>query len=340
MNSGCILVTGGAGYIGSHCTLLLLQAGYSVVVLDNFSNSSKESLRRVERLTRKSVTVVEGDLGDSHALDAIFSQHNIDAVIHFAGLKAVGESLSAPLRYYDCNVGGTITLLNAMRKADVRTMVFSSSATVYGVPESLPIKENAPLGVVNPYGATKLHIERMLSDLHRSEETWNFAILRYFNPVGAHESGLLGEDPKGTPNNLMPFIAQVAAGRREYLRIFGGDYPTPDGTGVRDYIHVMDLAEGHIGALSVLKRAGGLLTINLGTGHGHSVLEMIKAFEEVSGETVAYEVVARRPGDVASCYADPSYAEEVLGWKAKRSLADMCQDHWRWQINNPLGYES
>lgn len=333
-----ILVTGGAGYIGSHTTLLLLEAGYHVVVLDNFSNSSHESLRRVEALTGKHLTVVEGDIRDSGLLEQLFSDYTIEAVIHFAGLKAVGESVSHPLRYYDCNVTGTLRLLEAMDNAGVNRLVFSSSATVYGDPASVPIREDFPLSTTNPYGATKLHIEDMLRDLYRSDDSWQIGILRYFNPVGAHESGQIGEDPSGIPNNLMPYIAQVAVGKRESLSVFGGDYPTPDGTGVRDYIHVMDLAEGHLKALEYLSARGGMLTTNLGTGRGYSVLDMIKAFAKASGRDVPYQIVDRRPGDVASCYADPAHAFELMGWKARHGIEAMCSDHWRWQSQNPNGY--
>ncbi|MCK0152804.1 UDP-glucose 4-epimerase GalE [Alcanivorax sp. S6407] len=335
-----ILVTGGAGYIGSHTSLLLLEAGYQVVVLDNFSNSSLESLRRVERLTGKTVTVIEGDIRDEKLLDQLFTDHAITAVIHFAGLKAVGESVSEPMRYYDCNVAGSLRLLEAMDRAGVKTLVFSSSATVYGDPASVPIREDFPLSATNPYGATKLHIEDMLRDLYRSDDSWKLAILRYFNPVGAHESGEIGEDPSGIPNNLMPYIAQVAVGKRDMLSVFGGDYPTPDGTGVRDYIHVMDLASGHLAALERLAERGGLLTTNLGTGQGYSVLEMVDAFSKASGHEVAYQIVERRPGDVASCYSDTSHAEAVLGWKAQRGIDQMCEDHWRWQEKNPGGYDA
>ncbi len=335
-----VLVTGGAGYIGSHTVLLLLEAGYSVVVLDNLSNSSRESLDRVERLTGKSLEFIEGDIRDSDCLKKIFDGHDIASVIHFAGLKAVGESVAQPLRYYDWNVTGTLRLLEAMDSADVRTMVFSSSATVYGDPASVPIREDFPLSATNPYGATKLHIEDMLRDLYASDNRWQIALLRYFNPVGAHESGQIGEDPNGIPNNLMPFIAQVVIGKRERLSVFGGDYPTPDGTGVRDYIHVMDLAEGHLAALQALEKTGGLITTNLGTGRGYSVLEMIQAFSRASGRDVSYQVVERRPGDVASCYSDPAHAERVLAWKATRGIDAMCADHWRWQKQNPDGYIS
>lgn len=333
-----ILVTGGAGYIGSHTVLLLLEAGHQVVVLDNLSNSSRESLKRVEQLTGKSVAFVEGDIRDANCLDTLFSDYDIAAVIHFAGLKAVGESVAMPLSYYDCNVTGSLRLLEAMERAGVHTMVFSSSATVYGDPATVPIREDFPLGSTNPYGATKLHIEDMLRDLYRSNEKWKLALLRYFNPVGAHESGQIGEDPAGIPNNLMPYIAQVAVGKREKLGVFGGDYPTPDGTGVRDYIHVMDLAQGHLAALEALDADAGLLTVNLGTGRGYSVLEMVTAFSQASGRPVPYEIVERRPGDVASCYADPAHANAVLGWEAQRGIEKMCEDHWRWQKQNPEGF--
>ena len=333
-----ILVTGGAGYIGSHTVLLLLEAGHQVVVLDNLSNSSRESLNRVERLAGKAVAFVEGDIRDANCLDTLFSDYDIAAVIHFAGLKAVGESVAMPLSYYDCNVTGSLRLLEAMERAGVHTMVFSSSATVYGDPATVPIRENFPLSSTNPYGATKLHIEDMLRDLYRSNEKWKLALLRYFNPVGAHESGQIGEDPAGIPNNLMPYIAQVAVGKREKLGVFGGDYPTPDGTGVRDYIHVMDLAQGHLAALEALDADAGLLTVNLGTGRGYSVLEMVTAFSQASGRPVPYEIVERRPGDVASCYADPAHANAVLGWEAQRGIEKMCEDHWRWQKQNPEGF--
>ena len=333
-----VLVTGGAGYIGSHTVLLLLEAGQEVVVLDNLSNSSEESLRRVQALTGREMTFIKGDIRDSECLDALFADHEIASVIHFAGLKAVGESVAQPLRYYDCNVVGTVRLLEAMERAAVKTLVFSSSATVYGDPASVPIREDFPLSTTNPYGATKLHIEDMLRDLHTADESWNLVLLRYFNPAGAHESGQIGEDPQGTPNNLMPYIAQVAVGKRGKLSVFGGDYPTPDGTGVRDYIHVMDLAQGHLAALQALQDKGGLITTNLGTGRGYSVLEMVTAFAEASGRQVPYEIVARRPGDVAQCFADPSLALKVLGWKAERGIGDMCADYWRWQERNPDGF--
>ena len=333
-----VLVTGGAGYIGSHTVLLLLEAGRRVLVLDNLSNSSRESLERVAAITGKRAEFVEGDIRDSALLDRLFQEHRIGSVIHFAGLKAVGESVAQPLRYYDCNVTGSLRLLEAMDRAGVRNLVFSSSATVYGDPASVPIREDFPLSATNPYGATKLHIEDMLRDLHRADPRWSLALLRYFNPVGAHESGRIGEDPNGEPNNLMPYVAQVAVGQREQLRVFGDDYDTPDGTGVRDYIHVMDLAEGHLAALDALARDGGLITTNLGTGRGYSVLEMVRAFAAASGREVRYQIAERRPGDVASCYADPAHAKQVLGWEAKRGIDTMCADHWRWQSDNPNGY--
>lgn len=334
-----VLVTGGAGYIGSHTVLLLLEAGYDVVVLDNLCNSSEESLRRVQKLTGKSLTFINGDIRDFDCLNRLFESHDIASVIHFAGLKAVGESVAQPLRYYDFNVVGTIRLLEAMERAGLKQLVFSSSATVYGDPASVPIKEDFPLSTTNPYGASKLHIEDMLRDLYRSDDSWRLALLRYFNPVGAHESGEIGEDPNGIPNNLMPFIAQVAVGKRDKLRVFGGDYPTQDGTGVRDYIHVMDLAAGHLAALEALEStSGSLMTTNLGTGRGYSVLEMVAAFTKASDRDVPYDIVARRPGDVAQCYADPSHAESVLGWRARRDVHDMCRDHWQWQVKNPEGY--
>jgi len=332
------LVTGGAGYIGSHTVLRLLEEQRPVLVLDNLVNSSREALRRVERITGRTVTFVEGDIRDGALLDRLFAEHDIGAVIHFAGLKAVGESVAQPLRYYDYNVVGSLRLFEAMQRAGVRTLVFSSSATVYGDPATVPIREDFPLSATNPYGATKLHIEDMLRDLHRADPQWRIALLRYFNPVGAHESGLIGEDPSDTPNNLMPYVAQVAVGKRERLNVFGGDYSTPDGTGVRDYIHVMDLAQGHLAALDALLGQGGLITTNLGTGRGYSVLEMIRAFEKASGRPVPHAVVERRPGDVAVCFADPAHAEQVLGWRARRGIDEMCADHWRWQERNPTGY--
>jgi UDP-glucose 4-epimerase len=336
--SKSILVTGGAGYIGTHTCIKLLDAGYQVVVLDNFSNSSPEALKRVERLAGKAVELVTGDINDQPLLTRLFAQYSIEAVIHFAGLKAVGESVEQPLRYYHNNVTGTLSLCSAMQEAGVGNLVFSSSATVYGDPASLPINEHFPTSATNPYGRSKLIVEEILQDLHRSQPAWNIALLRYFNPVGAHPSGLIGEDPSDIPNNLMPFIAQVAIGRRPHLNVFGDDYPTPDGTGVRDYIHVQDLAEGHVQALAWLTRKEGVRAFNLGTGRGYSVLEMLKAFEHACGKTLPYQVIARRPGDVAACYADPTLARDVLGWSANLGLEQMCADAWRWQKNNPQGY--
>lgn len=343
-----ILVTGGAGYIGSHTVLQLLQNGDSVVVYDNFSNSKPEAMVRVRRLAaealgmlegRVPLTVVQGDIRDKVALTAAFTAHaDVEAVIHFAGLKAVGESVAEPLRYYDNNVVGSVRLLEVMAEAGVHQLVFSSSATVYGDPHAVPITEDFPLHTTNPYGATKLHIEDMLRDLHRARPgTWRIAILRYFNPVGAHESGLIGEDPQGIPNNLMPFVAQVAIGRRECLKVWGNDYPTPDGTGVRDYIHVVDLANGHLKALARLSEPQ-CTAINLGTGVGYSVLEVINTFSRSCGRPVPYEVAPRRLGDVAACYADPSLAEMLLGWRAQKDLGAMCKDAWRWQWKNPIGF--
>ena len=324
-----VLVTGGAGYIGSHTVLRLLEDGHPVVVLDNLSNGSREALRRVETITGRQAVFVEGDIRDGALLDRLFGDHDVGSVIHFAGLKAVGESVAQPLRYYDCNVVGSLRLLEAMERAGVRTLVFSSSATVYGDPATVPIREDFPLSATNPYGATKLHIEDMLRDLHVADPSWRIALLRYFNPVGAHESGLIGEDPSDIPNNLMPYVAQVAVGKRDQLSVFGGDYATPDGTGVRDYIHVMDLAQGHLAALTALVGQGGLITTNLGTGRGYSVLEMVQAFAGASGRDVPYRIVERRPGDVAVCYADPAHAEKVLGWRARRGIDEMCADRKR-----------
>jgi UDP-glucose 4-epimerase len=333
-----VLVTGGSGYIGSHMVLVLLQAGYSVVVLDNLSNSQQESLRRVEKISGKAIAFVEGDVRDAACLASVFGRFPISAVMHFAGLKAVGDSVSQPLEYYDVNVVGTLRLLEAMTHADVKKLVFSSSATVYGEPASVPISESFPLSATNPYGKTKLHVEDILRDLYVSDDSFRIALLRYFNPVGAHESGLIGEDPSGTPSNLMPYIAQVATGLRSKLSVFGGDYDTPDGTGVRDYIHVMDLVEGHLAALKALTVKPQLLTVNLGTGQGYSVLEMVSAFEKASGQPVPFEVVARRPGDIGACYANPDFAAQQLAWRARRGLELMCVDHWRWQQENPRGY--
>ncbi|MFT3718018.1 UDP-glucose 4-epimerase GalE [Pseudorhodoferax sp.] len=333
-----ILVTGGAGYIGSHVCVELLQAGQAVTVFDNFSNSNPESLARIERITGKAPALVRGDIRDRAALEQAIRDSGAGAVIHFAGLKAVGESVEKPLDYYDNNVVGTLRLLEAMRACDVRQLVFSSSATVYGDPQRLPLTEDHPLSATNPYGRSKLMIEDMLRDLERSDPSWRIAILRYFNPVGAHASGLIGEDPRGVPNNLMPYVAQVAIGRREQLQVWGDDYPTPDGTGVRDYIHVVDLAIGHLRALERLQSRAGGVTVNLGTGTGYSVLDMVRAFEQASGRPVPYKIAPRRAGDVASCYADPAAAAEQLGWRAERGLVAMCQDAWRWQSQNPNGY--
>ena len=334
-----ILVTGGAGYIGSHTCVELLEAGYEVIVVDNLSNSSPVALARVQELTCKPLTFIQADLRDKPAIEEIFAEYAIDGVIHFAGLKAVGESVKIPIPYYQNNIGGTLNLLEAMDGAGVKNIVFSSSATVYGDPASLPITEDFPLSATNPYGRSKLIIEEMLGDIYRSDEAWNIAILRYFNPVGAHISGRIGESPNDIPNNLMPYVSQVAVGRLEKLSVFGDDYPTPDGTGVRDYIHVVDLAQGHIKALEKLATAPGLVVYNLGTGQGYSVLEMVAAFEEASGRPVAYEIVGRREGDIAACYADPSLAEKELGWKAQKGIREMCEDTWRWQQDNPYGYE-
>ena len=327
-----ILVTGGAGYIGSHTCVALAAAAEKYLVLDNFSNSRPSVLERVERITGVAPQYVEGDVRDGALLEKVFAQHPVTAVVHFAGLKAVGESVREPLRYYDNNVAGTLTLLRAMQAAQVRSLVFSSSATVYGEPASLPIREDFPLSATNPYGWSKLMMEQMLADVDAAQPgQWRIARLRYFNPVGAHESGLIGEDPQDVPNNLLPYVAQVAAGQRACLSVYGNDYPTPDGTGVRDYIHVCDLADGHVAALRYLRQHPGLLTVNLGTGRPVSVLEMVRGFEQASGRPVPYQVVARRPGDVAACWADPSLAERLLGWKARLGTERMCQDAWRWQ---------
>ncbi|QPN32721.1 UDP-glucose 4-epimerase GalE [Diaphorobacter sp. JS3051] len=327
-----ILVTGGAGFIGTHTCAALADAGIPTLLLDNFSNSRRSVLDRLARITGKPVACVEGDVRDAQLLRQLFASHPIEGVIHFAALKAVGESVREPLRYYENNVAGTVSLLRAMQAAGVRTLVFSSSATVYGDPASLPIREDFPLSATNPYGWSKLMMEQVLADVDHAEPgQWRIARLRYFNPVGAHESGLIGEDPQGVPNNLMPYVAQVACGQREVLSVYGGDYPTPDGTGVRDYIHVCDLAEGHVAALRYLRAHPGLLTVNLGTGRPVSVLEMVRGFEQASGRAVPYQVVARRPGDVAACWADPALAERLLGWRARRDLQAMCRDAWRWQ---------
>ncbi len=333
-----VLVTGGAGYIGSHTCVELLQAGHDLVVVDNLSNSKPEALARVQDLAGRELTFVQADLRDLPALRAVFRAHPCAAVIHFAGLKAVGESSEIPLDYYENNVGGTLNLCRAMGEAGVRRLVFSSSATVYGDPARVPIREDFPTTATNPYGRTKLMIEEILSDLHAAEPDWDIALLRYFNPVGAHPSGRIGEDPNGIPNNLMPYIAQVAVGRLERLQVFGDDYPTPDGTGVRDYIHVVDLARGHLAALERLQGHPGRVVYNLGTGQGYSVLEMVRAFAEVNGVEVPYRIVGRRPGDVAQCYADPGLARRELGWRATHGIEDMVRDTWRWQSANPEGY--
>jgi UDP-glucose 4-epimerase len=332
-----ILVTGGAGYIGSHTVVELLGAGHEVTVVDNFCNSAPAVPERIARIAGRMPVFVKADVRDRAALQSLFQARHYDAVIHFAGLKAVGESVAEPLRYYDNNVGGSLTLFETMAQYGLRTVVFSSSATVYGDPASVPIREDFPVAPTNPYGRSKLMVEDILREAAAADPRWRVALLRYFNPVGAHASGLIGEDPNGVPNNLMPFISQVAVGRREALSVWGDDYPTPDGTGVRDYIHVVDLARGHLAALEHLP-ASGVLTVNLGTGRGYSVLEMVRAFEQASGRKVAYRIAARRPGDVASCYADPSLAAERLGWRAQLEIDRMCADTWRWQSQNPQGY--
>lgn len=335
-----ILVTGGTGYIGSHTVVELQNAGYDVVIIDNLSNSCAEVLSRIEAITGKRPVFYENDIRDREALDRIFAEHrDIDACIHFAGLKAVGESVSKPVEYYDNNIKGTLTLIEAMRDAGIKNMVFSSSATVYGDPAFVPITEECPKGsCTNPYGWTKSMLEQILSDTAYADKEWNIILLRYFNPIGAHKSGTIGENPSGIPNNLMPYITQVAVGKRERLNVFGNDYDTPDGTGVRDYIHVVDLATGHVKAIEKLKENPGLKIYNLGTGHGYSVLDIVKAFEAASGVKIPYEITARRPGDIATCYADASLAGKELGWTAQYSLKEMCEDSWRWQKNNPEGY--
>ncbi|BCV37247.1 UDP-glucose 4-epimerase GalE [Shewanella indica] len=334
-----ILVTGGAGYIGTHTLVELLAAGKEVVVIDNLSNSSVEALARVEEISGKSVLFYQGDILNKAFLQKVFSDHSFEAVIHFAGLKAVGESVAQPLRYYENNVTGTLILCQVMKEYGVRNLVFSSSATVYGDPASLPITETFPTSATNPYGQSKLMVEHILADLAAAEPNWNIARLRYFNPVGAHKSGRIGEDPNDIPNNLMPFIAQVAVGKRDKLSVFGNDYPTVDGTGVRDYIHVVDLAIGHLKALDKLATNPGLVTYNLGTGQGYSVLEMVKAFEKACNKAIPFEFAPRRPGDIAACYADPAHAAKELGWKAEHSLQDMADSSWNWQSNNPNGYK-
>ena len=333
-----ILVTGGAGYIGSHTCVELLQNGYEVIVVDNLCNSKEESLRRVQEITGKSLSFYKVELLDRDHLDEVFSKHSIQAVVHFAGFKSMGESVSIPLKYFHNNVSGTLILLEVMKKYNIHNFVFSSSAGVYGDVKIVPIPEKAPLGVLNPYSRTKLMIEDILRDLYIAEQAWNIAILRYFNPVGAHPSGKIGEDPNDIPNNLTPYVAQVAIGRRPFVRVWGNDYPTPDGTGIRDYIHIMDLAAGHIKALEKLERNLGLVTYNLGTGRGYSVLEVITAFEKACQQKIPYKIMDRRPGDAAISYADPTKANLELNWYAKRTLEDMCTDAWRWQSQNPDGY--
>ena len=333
-----ILVTGGAGYIGSHTCVELLNSGYDVVVVDNLCNSSEESLKRVKQITGKDITFYKVDLLDKEAMTSVFQKEKINAVIHFAGLKAVGESVAKPLEYYHNNVTGTLILCDVMRSFGVKDIVFSSSATVYGNPATVPIREDFPLSVTNPYGRTKLMLEEILRDINVADPAWNVILLRYFNPIGAHNSGLIGEDPKGIPNNLAPYITQVASGKLEVLGVFGDDYDTPDGTGVRDYIHVVDLAVGHVKAIEKLKAAPGVCTYNLGTGCGYSVLDLLKAFSKACGKEIPYVIKPRRPGDIATCYADPALAQKELGWKAERGVEEMCEDAWRWQSNNPKGY--
>ncbi|PLT32602.1 UDP-glucose 4-epimerase GalE [Bacillus sp. V5-8f] len=333
-----ILVTGGAGYIGSHAALELIESGYDIVVLDNLSNSNIESIKRVKELTGKDFPFYHIDLLDREGLEDLFNKYNFNAVMHFAGLKAVGESVSIPLKYYHHNLTGTINLCEVMEKHDVKKLVFSSSATVYGNPDRVPIDESFPLSATNPYGRTKLMIEEILRDLHVSDSSWRIALLRYFNPIGAHESGRIGENPNGIPNNLMPYITQVAVGKRERLSVFGNDYETHDGTGVRDYIHVVDLVKGHLKALQFLDHNEGIESFNLGTGTGYSVLDLINSFSKNSGVEIPYQVVDRRPGDIAICYANPGKAEQMLGWRAEKNLDEMCMDSWNWQKSNPNGY--
>ncbi|MBO5859067.1 MAG: UDP-glucose 4-epimerase GalE [Clostridia bacterium] len=334
-----ILVTGGAGFIGSHTVVELINAGYEPIILDNLCNSKSESVNRIKEITGKDVRFYECDIRDREGLDKIFAENSIEAVIHFAGLKAVGESCEKPLEYYDNNIGGTVILCEAMKAAGCKKIVFSSSATVYGSENPSPLREDMPEGkTTNPYGTTKLYIERILKDLYASDNEWSVCLLRYFNPIGAHKSGRIGEDPNGIPNNLVPYIAQVAIGRREFLSVFGADYDTPDGTGVRDYIHVVDLALGHIKAVEKVLAEKSCSTYNLGTGTGYSVLDVVKAFEKASGKTVAYKLVDRRPGDIATCFSDPSKAKAELGWEATRGIDEMCEDSWRWQSMNPNGF--
>ncbi|MGG1946452.1 UDP-glucose 4-epimerase GalE [Trinickia sp. NRRL B-1857] len=339
LREGAILVTGGAGFIGSHTVVELVSSGYDVVIVDNLVNSKREAVRRIERIVGRPVPFYEIDACDEAALSEVFDVHKISAAIHFAALKAVGESVAKPIEYYRNNIDSLLVLLDTMRKRDVKTLVFSSSATVYGMPEHCPVDESFPLSATNPYGQSKVIGEQILRDVETADPSWRIATLRYFNPVGAHESGLIGEDPAGIPNNLMPYVAQVAVGKRDKLRVFGGDYATPDGTGVRDYIHVVDLARGHIAALNALAVRDASLVANLGTGRGYSVLEVVRAFEAASGRPVPYEIVARRPGDVAACYASTEVAERLLGWRAQYGLERMCEDHWRWQESNPRGFE-
>ena len=336
-----ILVTGGAGYIGSHTCLELLKAGYEVVVADNLCNSSEEAVRRVEKIAGKPVKFYQADILDREALNKMFDTEEIDSVMHFAGLKAVGESVAKPLEYYHNNITGTLILCDVMRNHGVKNIVFSSSATVYGDPAFVPITEDCPKGqITNPYGQTKSMLEQILTDFHVADPEWNVVLLRYFNPIGAHESGLIGEDPKGIPNNLVPYIAQVAVGKLQCLGVFGNDYPTHDGTGVRDYIHVVDLAVGHVKALKKIEEKAGVCIYNLGTGKGYSVLDVVKAYEKACGREIKYEIKPRRPGDIATCYADASKAREELGWEAERGIEEMCADSWRWQSANPDGYRS
>ena len=335
-----ILITGGAGYIGSHTCLQLLEMGHDIVVVDNLSNSQLESINRVKSISRKAFPFIKADIRDGSEMRSIFQQHSISAVVHFAGLKAVGESNENPLQYYDNNVVGSLTLLEVMSEFNVKTIVFSSSATVYGDPAALPIREDFPLSATNPYGRTKLMVEDILRDLHRSDDTWRIALLRYFNPIGAHISGLIGENPNGVPNNLLPYVAQVAVGRLSKLRVFGDDYATHDGTGIRDYIHVMDLADGHVDAVNYLSKHQALITVNLGTGQGYSVLDVVNAFSKVSIKEIPFEILPRRQGDVAINYADPRHAKNLLGWTAKRDLEQMCADAWKWQSINPNGFSA
>ena len=333
-----ILVTGGAGYIGSHTVILLIEAGYEVIIFDNFCNASRESIYRVEKIVNQEIDLIEGDIRNRDDLRNVFENYNIEAVIHFAGLKAVGESVQKPLKYYDNNVNGSAILFEIMAENNCKSIIFSSSATVYGDPHTTPILEKFPVSATNPYGRSKLMVEEILRDVYVADNEWKIVLLRYFNPVGAHKSGTIGEDPNGVPNNLMPFIAQVAVGKREYLSIFGDDYNTVDGTGVRDYIHVVDLAHGHLNALDRIKSFNEVMTINLGTGNGYSVLEMIQAFEKASAKKVPYKIAPRRAGDIATCFADPSYAKEVLNWEAQKGIDEMCEDIWHWQSRNPDGY--